>query len=193
LSRHLSEIKYIALMEAAVILFSTQGFHATPTQQISDRAGVSVGTLFRYFKTKENLIDTLYNSIHQTISDVLDEAIHPGISVEEQIKNAKRQVLHWMFENPKKALFFEHFSSSPNITKKAKEEALYRFSTLDELYYKAISCGILKGIDREVFLANFWCPNFMLINLHTIGRLQSEIEEIIEQAIASMWYGLGQK
>lgn len=180
-------------MEAAVDLFSTQGFHATPTQQISDRAGVSAGTLFRYFRTKEELIDSLYYSIHRALSEAVDEAIRPGIPVEDQIKNVKRQVLHWMFENPKKALFFEQFSSSPNITTKAKEEAIIRFSALDDLYRRAVSRGILKGINREVFLANFWYPNFMLIHLHSIGKLPNDIEETIEQSVSSMWCGMEQK
>lgn len=86
MSRHLSEEKRKALMEAAVDLFSTQGFHATPTQQISERAGVSAGTLFRYFRTKEELIDSLYTSIHRALSDAVDEGIRPEIPVEEQIK-----------------------------------------------------------------------------------------------------------
>ncbi|WP_048153090.1 TetR/AcrR family transcriptional regulator [Methanolacinia paynteri] len=178
-------------MEAAIELFSSQGFHATPTKQISDRAGVSAGTLFRYFRTKEDLIDALYFNIYQTISDVVEEAILSQISIEEQIKNAKRQALHWMFENPKKTLFFEHFTSSPNITKKAKEEALDGFTALDGLYKNAVSKGIIKEMEREVFLADFWYPNFMLINLYTIGRLQNDVGEIIEQSVSSMWSGIG--
>ena len=180
-------------MEAAVELFSTQGFQATPTQQISDRAGVSAGTLFRYFRTKEELIDSLYTSIHRALADAVDEAIHPDIPVEDQIKNVKRQVLHWMFENPKKTLFFEQFTSSPSITQKAKKEGVIRFSAIDELYQKAVSRGILKGINKEVFLANFWYPNFMLIHMHSFGKLQSDVEETIEQSVASMWCGMEQR
>ncbi len=193
MSRPVSEEKRKALMEAAIDLFSTQGFHATPTQQISDRAGVSAGTLFRYFRTKEDLIDALYSSIHRALADVVDEAIRPGIPVEEQIKNVKRQVLQWMFENPKQTLFFEQFTSSPNITKMAKEKMSVHLSALDELYQRAVSRGILAGINREVFLANFWCPNFMLIHLHLFGRLQGDVEETIEQAVASMWSGMAQR
>ncbi|MBP2134009.1 AcrR family transcriptional regulator [Methanomicrobium sp. W14] len=191
MSKRLSEKKYEDLMRAAVELFSRQGFHATPAQQISDLAGVSVGTLFKYFGTKENLIDTLYFSIHQTLSEVVEEAVSSADSVEEKIKNAKRQVLIWMFKNPEKTLFFENFSSSSSITKKAKEEALDKFSVLDDLYQKAVSRGIIVKTDKEVFLANFWYPNFMLINLYTIGRLRSNIEEIIEQSTSSMWSGIG--
>lgn len=193
MSRLLSEEKRNALMEAAIDLFSTQGFHATPTQQISDRAGVSAGTLFRYFPTKEDLIDSLYTSIHTALTDTVDQAILPETPVEEQIRNVKRKVLQWMFENPKKTLFFEQFSSSPNITRRAKKETGIRFSALDELYHKAVSRGLLTEINREVFLANFWYPNFMLIRLHIFGRLQGDIEETIEQAVGSMWSGMEQR
>ncbi len=190
MSRHLSEEKRKALMEAAIDLFSTQGFHATPTQQISRRAGVSAGTLFRYFRTKEDLIDSLYTSVTTALTDAVNEAIRPETSVEEQIKNVKREVLYWMFKNPKKTLFFEQFSSSPNITEKAKGVAILRISALDDLYHKAASLGLLAGINREVFLANFWYPNFMLIHLHAFGRLPGSIEETVEQAVTSMWCGL---
>ncbi len=190
MSRHLSEEKRKALMEAAIDLFSTQGFHATPTQQISKRAGVSAGTLFRYFRTKEDLIDSLYTSVTAALTDAVNEAIRPETSVEEQIKNVKREVLYWMFKNPKKALFFEQFSSSPNITEKAKGEVILRISALDDLYHKAASSGLLAGINREVFLANFWYPNFMLIHLHAFGRLPGSIEDTVEQSVTSMWCGL---
>jgi len=98
-----------------------------------------------------------------------------------------------MFEHPKQALFFERFDSSPNIKNKAKETISSHLSALDELYQRGISRGILTGIDREVFLANFWCPNFMLIHLYLFGRLQSGIDDIIEQAVASMWSGMAQR
>jgi AcrR family transcriptional regulator len=45
-----------ALCEAALDLFSTQGYDATTTEQITERAGVSPRTFFRYFPTKESVV-----------------------------------------------------------------------------------------------------------------------------------------
>src|SRR5687767_14772674 len=43
------------ILRAALELFSKKGFFRTTTKQISDRAKIAEGTLFNYFKTKEDL------------------------------------------------------------------------------------------------------------------------------------------
>ena len=43
-------------IEAAIKLFAKQGYHGTSTLQIAKEAGVSQVTVFKYFKTKEDLL-----------------------------------------------------------------------------------------------------------------------------------------
>jgi AcrR family transcriptional regulator len=45
-----------ALRDAALDLFSSQGFDATTTEELAERAGVAVRTFFRYFPTKESVL-----------------------------------------------------------------------------------------------------------------------------------------
>jgi AcrR family transcriptional regulator len=51
--------KKTAIMGADLKLFTERGFHGTSTAQISKEAGVATGTLFNYFPTKEDLINSL--------------------------------------------------------------------------------------------------------------------------------------
>jgi AcrR family transcriptional regulator len=44
-----------AILDAALKLFSQKGFYRTTTKAISTRAGIAEGTLFNYFRTKEDL------------------------------------------------------------------------------------------------------------------------------------------
>ena len=48
-----------AILEAAAVLFAKNGFDATSTTRIADRAGVSVGSLYEYFPNKEALVAKL--------------------------------------------------------------------------------------------------------------------------------------
>jgi AcrR family transcriptional regulator len=45
-----------ALTDAALELFAAHGYDATTTEQITERAGVSPRTFFRYFPTKESVV-----------------------------------------------------------------------------------------------------------------------------------------
>lgn len=47
------------ILEAAHGCFARGGFHGTTMQEIADRAGLSVGALYRYFENKEALIEAL--------------------------------------------------------------------------------------------------------------------------------------
>ncbi len=44
-----------AILRAALDLFSKKGFQVTTTKEISKKAGIAEGTLFNYFRTKEDL------------------------------------------------------------------------------------------------------------------------------------------
>ena len=44
------------ILEAAATLFAGDGFHATSTRRIAEAAGVSEGTVFHYFSTKNSLL-----------------------------------------------------------------------------------------------------------------------------------------
>ncbi len=43
------------ILQAALWIFSNKGFYRATTKEISDKAGIAEGTLFNYFKTKEDL------------------------------------------------------------------------------------------------------------------------------------------
>lgn len=46
-------------LSAAIELFSRQGYNGTSTAQIAEKAGISQATIFKYFKTKEELLSEI--------------------------------------------------------------------------------------------------------------------------------------
>jgi AcrR family transcriptional regulator len=55
-----SQETWHAILEAAATLLDTQGYEQTTTHQIAAQAGVSVGALYRYFDSKEAVLEELY-------------------------------------------------------------------------------------------------------------------------------------
>lgn len=48
--------KQAAILQAAIEVFSEKGFSAAVTSEIAQKAGVAEGTIFRYYKTKKDLL-----------------------------------------------------------------------------------------------------------------------------------------
>ena len=51
-----------AILEAAETLFLEKGFDATSTTQIAKAVGCNQALIHYYFRTKENLFDTIFES-----------------------------------------------------------------------------------------------------------------------------------
>lgn len=56
-----------ALLNAAMEVISQKGFHASTTAEIAKKAGVAEGTIFRYFKSKKDILHTIAIEIAATI------------------------------------------------------------------------------------------------------------------------------
>ncbi len=57
------EERYQTILKAAETLFARNGYHQTSINQIADLAEVSVGTVYFYFKNKEDLLIQLLDEI----------------------------------------------------------------------------------------------------------------------------------
>lgn len=64
------------IMQAAVDLISARGYNGTSTLQIAEYAGLSQATLFKYFKTKEDLLsDILHPVLPSLFGSFLDQLL----------------------------------------------------------------------------------------------------------------------
>ena len=62
------------ILDAAVRVFARQGFHACRVSDIADEAGVAYGLVYHYFRSKDEVLDTLFTErwdiLLQVIRDV---------------------------------------------------------------------------------------------------------------------------
>ena len=64
-----SEASVAAVLDAALALFSTQGFRATTLRQIAERAGLSVGNIYHHFPNKHEIYQRLIQRYWERLLD----------------------------------------------------------------------------------------------------------------------------
>ena len=76
--------KRAALVQAALSVFAERGFHRSTMQAVADRAGVSKGSVYAYFASKEDLF-------HSTVETLVGALVERTISVLESSHGPIRQ------------------------------------------------------------------------------------------------------
>ena len=73
LSRSVVEENRLHIEESAKELFISQGFHATPMRAIAGRAGVSLGNLYNYYRTKEEILESVIGRYSEVVEARLQQ------------------------------------------------------------------------------------------------------------------------
>jgi TetR/AcrR family transcriptional regulator, cholesterol catabolism regulator len=63
------------IVDAAVELFLQNGFHKTTTRQIARTAGISIGLLYEYVATKEDILYLVCDAIHEEMIAAVTDAL----------------------------------------------------------------------------------------------------------------------
>lgn len=71
--RTLSMEKEEDILHAATEIFAEKGYYQTSIQSITQKAGVSTGTFYTYFKNKEEVLLAIYRKFSARLSDTLAE------------------------------------------------------------------------------------------------------------------------
>ena len=79
-----SKVTVDTIIEAGFIAVAVNGTSGTTTRHIADIAGVSVGSLYEYFKNKEEIYDAMAKSFVKEVLDMVKEL--PPIIVEMELE-----------------------------------------------------------------------------------------------------------
>ncbi len=145
--------KQKAILDAALAILSEKGFHGTSTAEISKKAGVASGTLFHYFKTKEELINVLYYEVKKSIGYALNNDLESVTSIKSKLKHYFMRMIEWGLENPQKFIFLNYFDYSPYINAITQEEAYKYYNLFIETVEDAIKEEILKDVPLDFMIS----------------------------------------
>ncbi|MFC6181250.1 TetR/AcrR family transcriptional regulator [Lactiplantibacillus daowaiensis] len=123
--------KQQAVLQVSLNLFSEQGFDGTSTSEIAKAAGVSEGTVFKQFKTKEGILKALLNPV---LDDVIPMAAgefltevnqHDLPDFQQLLEYIVADRMTFVLENQKQIrVFAQEIIRNPQILQGLQERAM---------------------------------------------------------------------
>lgn len=184
------------ILEAALELFSVQGFEATSISQIASAVGIRKASLYSHFESKQAILDELVKEVleqYETHSifaktdwgkDSDNLPMTPDDSV-QMIKGQIRYILHDPhISKARKMLVIEQFQN-PEL---AKLQTKQNYSDVLEYFTGIIGQFIRQGVlaedDPEIMAAQFCLPISVWINLcDREPEREQEVMELVEKHI----------
>lgn len=82
--------KYHLILEAAITVFAHQGFHQSTVAQIARQAGVADGTIYLYFKNKDDILVQFFKYRTKQVFDRFRAAVNQTDSSLDKLRNLIR-------------------------------------------------------------------------------------------------------
>ena len=183
------------ILEEALKLFAQSGYMGTSMNDIADKLGVTKAALYKHYKSKQEILDSIVEKMNQMDRERVKEYDMPEGSIEEVVKGyqstaldkikqfTKVQFLHWTQEE---------FSC---CFRKMLTLEQYRDPEMTKLYQKYLSGGPLAYIEEIFggFTANaqeakqlaldFYGPIFLLYSIYDGAEDKETIVEMVEQHV----------
>lgn len=133
MARPRSEDKKLALLDAATSAFAQSGIAAS-TALIARSAGVAEGTLFRYFATKDDLLNALYLHLKQDLCQTMLANMDRALTQpKEHTRNIWNSYVDWGIRNPMAHGAIRQLGVSEKINAETEQAVHEMFPELHEL------------------------------------------------------------
>lgn len=167
------------ILDAALDLFSVNGFEGVSVKQIAEQVGIKDSSLYKHFKSKQEIFDTLLDEMNARFEETVTFYKLPQGEIEKVAKEYGRNDLVWLkkaceavflflLKDPKvskfrKLLMIEQFKNNDasNALRSWFTEDAIHFQTA--LFTEMIKQGYFKEGPPETIALQFYAPFYLLL------------------------------
>ena len=187
------------ILEAALDLFSVQGFEATSLSQIADAVGIRKASLYSHFENKQAILDALVRDVldryaqrcifAKTDWDKYEDAEEePALTLDsaaQMIMGQIRYILHDPhISRARKMLVMEQFQNAELAKLQTKQNYTDVMRYFTGLVKCLIRSGVLIGDDSEIMAAQLCLPISVWINIcDREPNREPEVMELVNRHI----------
>jgi AcrR family transcriptional regulator len=140
------------ILEAAMKLFARNGVTNTKMAHIAEAAGVGKGTIYEYFRSKEDIFASAYHHMFAETEELIEKVLQSNIGPEERLKAVLGDTIEALLGDGGEfaGIMMEFWSEGI----RSKDDRILKIINLDEIYrqYRQIISEILEeGISQGIF------------------------------------------
>lgn len=138
--------KYDRILDAALHVFAAKGYHEARISEVARAAGVADGTIYLYFKNKDDLLISLFEHHLEAINRGLRAELETHQGARERLEHSIRYHLRLARDNPTLTQFIT--IEIRRSAKFMKDYAKDQFHAYLDLFGDALEQGKTEGVFR---------------------------------------------
>jgi len=169
---------------AALHLFAERGADATPVPMIAERAGVAVGSLYRYYAHKEELVARLYAENYARLGEELDRVQAKEQSARAKIAAMIRFICGYFDREWDLARFL---LLEQHVRLKSFNDPANPVDVVDRVLAEGMRNGEVRRLDPMLAAALVIGPVVQAATFRTYGRLTGNLADAADDLVGAVW------
>jgi AcrR family transcriptional regulator len=174
------------LLDAAARVFARKGFHASRVGDIAEEAGVAHGLLYHYFRSKDEVLETIFRETWSELVVDTERIEQAGVPLREQLRRFARIYLgSWLMTPDLIRVLVREVARSPDVGSRV-DEIRGLFETLTRIVEAAQERGEVRAdCNPQLAAWIFYGALEEILTGWVLGQLPAE-EEDVERAVATV-------
>ncbi len=178
------------IISTAIKLFAKEGV-AVATARIAKEAGISNGSLFNYFPSKQILIDEVYLQIKTEIANCVLNDVAKTRTLEKFLFSVWQSYILWAIANPTKYNVVNLLRASRAISVEANNKSEEIFKVAKDRIKEGIAQKQIINIDFDYYCELVSTQIMAAISYSKLKKLEGKaLEKHILQGFAIYWNGI---
>ncbi|WP_404329480.1 TetR/AcrR family transcriptional regulator [Mesobacillus maritimus] len=140
--------KYMQIIDAAVVVIAEKGYHQAQVSKIAKQAGVADGTIYLYFRNKEDILISLFQEKMGNFIELIEGKIAGKTTAVEKLLMLVESHLEWVAEDSHLAIVTQLELRQSN------KDLRLKINEVLKGYLKLIDKIVVEGIERNEFRSN---------------------------------------
>lgn len=179
--------KKLAIEEAALELFTKQGFGSTTVPSIAEKARVGSGTIYRYFESKEELVNRIFQQWQERLYHALTDAYPEKGSTREKYDHIWGRLAAFQKNYPVAFDFLEMMYYTPHLDRESKSSRLRLLKFLNQLVHEGRE--EFRPLSSDALIAIVWGAFVGLVRASTTGRISLD-DDLLNESREAIWKGI---